>query len=302
MKIIDRGGGTPIVVIPGVQGRWEWMKPTIDALAQRCRVVTFSLADEPSCGGHFDEGDGFGCYVEQVREALDAAGIPEATICGVSYGGLIAAAFAARYPARTSSLVLVSALPAGWQPNARVRFYLRAPRLLMPLFMVSSLRMFPEIAAANDSMTKGLSAAVRHGWRVLTHMFSPSRMARRVHLLQHVDLQQELAQLPATGNQLPTLIITGEPSLDCVVRVAETHAYLQLWPQASVATIARTGHLGLITRPSAFANIVVPFAERCGGSASRPSTTARGALSEVEGRNPPYVPNKASSSTRRRVG
>ena len=269
MKIVDRGGGTPIVVIPGVQGRWEWMKPAIDALAQRCRVVTFSLADEPSCGGCFDEGDGFACYVDQVREALDVAGIREATICGVSYGGLIAAAFAARYPTRTSSLVLVSALPAGWQPNTRVNFYLRAPRLLTPLFMVASLRMYPEIAAANDGVAKGLPAAIRHAWRVVTHMFSPSRMARRVHLLQRVDLQQELAQLPATGYQLPTLIITGEPSLDRVVSVADTHDYLRLWPHATIATMARTGHLGLITRPSAFANLVIPFAERAAGVSSK---------------------------------
>src|SRR5687768_580704 len=127
MKIVDRGSGTPIVVIPGVQGRWEWMMPAIDALAQRCRVVTFSLADEPSCAGCFDEDHGFASYVDQVRDALDAAGIPQAAICGVSYGGLIAAAFAARYPSRTASLVLVSALPPGWYPNARVRFYLRAP-------------------------------------------------------------------------------------------------------------------------------------------------------------------------------
>src|SRR5687767_8971184 len=143
MRIVDRGGGTPVVVIPGVQGRWEWMKPTIDALAHRCRVVTFSLADEPSCGGRFDESHGFDSYVEQVRDALDSAGIREATICGVSYGGLIAAAFAARYPTRTSSLVLVSALSPEWHPNARVRFYLRAPRLLTPLFMLASLRMCP---------------------------------------------------------------------------------------------------------------------------------------------------------------
>lgn len=126
MKIVDRGGGTPVVVIPGVQGRWEWMKPTIDALAQRCRVLTFSLADEPSSGVRFDEAHGFASYVDQVRDALDAAGVRKAAICGVSYGGLIAATFAARYPDRTSSLVLVSALPARWMPNARVRFYLHA--------------------------------------------------------------------------------------------------------------------------------------------------------------------------------
>jgi pimeloyl-ACP methyl ester carboxylesterase len=282
MNIVDRGGGTPVVVIPGVQGRWEWMKPAIDTLAQRCRVVTFSLADEPTCEGRFDDGHGFASYVDQVRDALDSAGIREATICGVSYGGLIAAAFAARYPTRTSSLVLVSALPAGWHPNARVRFYLRAPRLLMPLFMVASLRMYPEIAAANDGFAKGMSAALRHGWRVITHMFSPTRMARRVQLLQSVDLRQELARVTT-----PTLLITGEPSLDRVVPVADTHEYLRLWPQASIAMIARTGHLGLITRPVAFANVVVPFAERCGGSASR------NALS---------TPADASQGARRRLG
>jgi len=265
MKIVDRGDGTPVVVIPGIQGRWEWMKPAIDALAQRCRVITFSLADEPSCGGRFDESRGFWCYVEQVREALDSAGVRKAAICGVSYGGLIAAAFAARHPDRTSSLVLVSALPPSWKPDARVRFYLHAPRLLTPLFLLASLRMYREIAAANPGVARGLVAATRHAWRVVTHMFSPSRMARRVHLLGSVDLRQELARVTVPTLPTPTLstlIITGEPSLDRVVPVWTTQEYLQLWPQASVATIARTGHLGLITRPEEFARLVVPFAER----------------------------------------
>jgi len=264
MKIVDRGSGTPVVVIPGIQGRWEWMAPGIDALAQRCRVITFSLADEPSCGGRFEESRGFWCYVEQVREALDVAGVKQAAICGVSYGGLIAAAFAARYPDRTSSLVLVSAPPPSWKPEARVKFYLRAPRLLTPLFMIASLRMYPEIAAANAGVLRGYLAAARHCWRVVTHMFSPGRMARRVHLLGSVDVRQELPRVTK-----PTLIITGEASLDRVVPVGTTREYLRLWPQATGATIARTGHLGLITRPAEFASLVVPFAEHAAEADAR---------------------------------
>ena len=84
MKIVDRGGGTPVVVIPGIQGRWEWMKPAIDALAQRCRVITFSLADEPSSEGAFNEARGFWNYVDQVRAGLDATGVRRAAICGAS--------------------------------------------------------------------------------------------------------------------------------------------------------------------------------------------------------------------------
>ena len=44
MNIVDLGSGVPVVMVPGIQGRWEWMKPAVDALAERCRVVTFSLA------------------------------------------------------------------------------------------------------------------------------------------------------------------------------------------------------------------------------------------------------------------
>jgi pimeloyl-ACP methyl ester carboxylesterase len=258
MKIVDRGGGTPVVVIPGIQGRWEWMKPAIDTLAHRCRVITFSLADEPSSGWTFDEPLSFRSYVEQVGEALDAAGLQRATICGVSYGGLIAAAFAARYPMRTSALVMVSALPPSWKPDRRVAFYLRAPRLLTPLFLIASLRMYREIAAANQGSRRGLLAAAQHGQRVLTHFFSPTRMAHRVQMLASVDLRE--ACVPVTR---PSLIITGDAALDRVVPVQRTLEYAQLWPHARLATIARSGHLGLITRPDEFARLVVPFAEQC---------------------------------------
>lgn len=138
------------------------------------------------------------------------------------------------------------------------------PRLLTPIFLLASLRMYREIAAASGGVFKGMPAALGHGWRVVTHMFSPSRMARRVHLLQSIDLLQELS-----GVVTPTLIVTGEPSLDNVVPVASTHEYLRLWPKARLASIIRTGHLGLITRPFAFADVVVTFAEHAAGGDSR---------------------------------
>jgi pimeloyl-ACP methyl ester carboxylesterase len=264
MKIIDVGSGPPIVIVPGIQGRWEWMKPAVDALATRCRVITFSLADEPTCGGRFDEARGFESYVDQIRHAMDQAEVETAAVCGVSYGGLIAAAFASRHPERVSSLVLVSALPPDWAPDARVRFYLRAPVLLSPLFLVGSLRMYREIAAASDGVLPGMAAGARHAINALTHMFSPARMARRVHLLERVKLNRELEPMA-----VPTLVMTGEESLDRVVPTRMTEAYLRIWPHAQRATLQRTGHLGLITRPRDFAAVVVPFVEAAARPAGR---------------------------------
>jgi len=255
MNIIDRGTGSPIVVIPGVQGRWEWMKPGIDALAQHARVITFSLADEPSANANPPGKPRMSSYVEQVREALDQAGIERAAICGVSFGGLIAAAFAAFYPRHVSSLVLVSALPPSWRPDARVSFYLRHPWLMTPVFCLGSFRFYREIAAANDTWWSGLAAAWSAGINVLLHMFHPGRMARRVHLLSSVHgIEWELARV-----KVPTMIVTGEESLEHVIAPRLTRQYAMIWPHARVETLARTGHLGLITRPREFASLVTRF-------------------------------------------
>ena len=53
--IFERGTGQPIVLVPGIQGRWEWMAPTIDALAAYGRAITFSLCDEPTSGFTWDQ-------------------------------------------------------------------------------------------------------------------------------------------------------------------------------------------------------------------------------------------------------
>jgi pimeloyl-ACP methyl ester carboxylesterase len=260
MNIVDVGSGPPIVLVPGIQGRWEWMKPAVDALARQCRVITFSLADEPSSGGTFDPSLGFDNYVEQIRRAMDQAGIPEAVICGVSYGSLIASAFAARYPDRATALVIVSGIPPSWKPDRRVRFYLRAPRLLAPLFCIASVRLYREIAAAAPGVLQGIGAALHHGFVAASHIFSPANMARRVHLLESLHLDRELRRV-----RTPVLVVTGEAALDRVVPVHATREYLDIWPQARAVALAHTGHLGLITRPAAFAQLVVPFVDRVSG-------------------------------------
>jgi pimeloyl-ACP methyl ester carboxylesterase len=81
-------------------------------------------------------------------------------------------------------------------------------------------------------------------------------MARRVRLLASVDLERDLAQV-----NVPTLVITGDAALDRVVPVSRTREYLRMWPHARAATLSRTGHLGLITRSKAFAQLVFPFVE-----------------------------------------
>jgi 3-oxoadipate enol-lactonase len=252
--MFDRGNGVPVVLIPGVQGRWEWMAPAVGALAERCRVITFSLADEPTSGFSFDEARGFDCYVEQVREALDRAQIARAVIVGVSFSGLLATEFAARYPDRVRGIVLVSALPPGWRPDSRARFYLRAPRLLSPLFWVTSpSRMLPELWSAL-SPAAWPRFMIRLGVNCVRAPLSPTRMARRVKWATTFNFRD------VSALRVPALVVTGEDRLDRIVSPALTRRYLTSLAGARSASLPRTGHLGLVTRPNAFADVVCAFA------------------------------------------
>src|SRR5690348_11434471 len=133
--MIDRGSGTPIVLIPGLQGRWEWTRPAVSALSKHHRVITFSLCDERTSPFACDPSRGFENYLDQLDQVFERAKIERAVIAGVSYGGLIATEYAARHPERLEALVLASALHASWEPDHQQRRYLDAPTLMSPWFV-----------------------------------------------------------------------------------------------------------------------------------------------------------------------
>ena len=77
MHIIERGTGDPLVLIPGLQGRWEYLEPAVNALAKHCRVITFPLVNEPSAQARFDPAQGIdafaACYAgDEPREGAAA--------------------------------------------------------------------------------------------------------------------------------------------------------------------------------------------------------------------------------------
>ncbi len=253
--MIDRGEGPPVVLVPGVQGRWEWMRPTVGALAERCRVITFTLCGDGGSGRRFDMSLGFDNFTSQIDAALDAAGVSAAAICGVSYGGWIALRYAAVRPSRTTALVLASTPSPRWQPEGRLARYVRAPRLYAPAFALGSPgRLSAEIAAACPRLGARLAFSIRHLARIVAAPCSPTRMARRIRLLAGVDLAAECSRVTA-----PALVVTGEASLDRVVPVASSREYLALIAGARAAVLERTGHIGVVTRPQAFAEIVAGF-------------------------------------------
>ena len=244
------------MLIPGLQGRWEWMRPAVEAMARRNRVLSFSLCDERSSPFACDVERGFENYIDQTLIAMDRAGIEKATIAGVSYGGLIATEFAARHPDRVAALVLASALHSGWQPDQRQQQYLNSPWLMSPVFVATApARMSSEVRATFPGVGERLRFMATHGVRVVMAPTSPAKMARRIAWAsthQFADTRSIAAR---------ALILTGEPGLDKVVPVAVTERYLAELQSAEHVVLERTGHIGIVTRPDLFAEVIGNFVD-----------------------------------------
>jgi pimeloyl-ACP methyl ester carboxylesterase len=252
--MIDTGSGTPVVLIPGLQGRWEWMRPAVEAMAKRNRVVSFSLCDERSSPFPCELERGFENYIDQTVAAMDRAGIEKATIAGVSYGGLIASEFAARHPHRVTALVLASALHSAWQPNNLQRQYLRSPWLMSPVFVATApVRMRPEVRATFPTVGARLRFMASHGVRCAMAPTSPGKMARRIAWAS----KHRFADLRAIVSR--ALILTGERGLDNVVPVDITERYMSELQSAERVVLERTGHIGIVTRPDRFAEVIGNF-------------------------------------------
>jgi class 3 adenylate cyclase len=109
-------GPFDLVMVPGFVSNVEtlWAEPLfyrlITNLTRFCRVIFFDKrgtgCSDPVAGApSVDE------RMDDIRAVMDAAGVQQAVIDGISEGGPIAILFAATYPERTRGLVLYGTFP-----------------------------------------------------------------------------------------------------------------------------------------------------------------------------------------------
>lgn len=250
--MIARGIGFPVVVIPGIQGRWEWMTPTVDALQAGHRVITFSLQElrpEREKNGLFQ------AWTRALDFLIDRTLERQVSLVGISFGGLIAARYAAHRPERVTSLIMASSPSPKWRPRPDDEICMRMPRVAMPYFAARGfLRLMPELMKSRESWPLRSQFVREHAKRVFSATPDPILMAQWLREFMAYDLATDCKKIKA-----PTLLITGESKLDRVVPVRETKRYLSLIKGSTHQVLPNTGHLGAITKPYRFAEMTGQF-------------------------------------------
>lgn len=96
--------GLPILFLHGVGSDKSVWQPQLDHFGKQRRAIA---ADYPGYGeSELVFGAGHDDYADAMVALLDALDIARAQICGLSLGGVVAIAMAARHPARCASLTI----------------------------------------------------------------------------------------------------------------------------------------------------------------------------------------------------
>ena len=100
--------GVAVILLPGFSDSWLSYAPLLEALPESLQLIAISQlghgdSDKP------DDGYSVACFADDLAGFMNTLGIERAIIVGHSFGSLVAARFALKYPDRVLGLCLIGA-------------------------------------------------------------------------------------------------------------------------------------------------------------------------------------------------
>ena len=225
------GSGRPIVLLHGGLLTIDTnFGPLLEPLAASRQVIAVELQGHGHTADTDDRAMTIEALASDVIALLDQLGVAEADFFGFSLGGLVAYAIAFSAPARVGKLIVASA--DAHRPPGRESVPLdedRMPTLAdFEAMRDAYVAVAPDPAHFNDFAAKN-SAAVHQfaGWT------------------------DELRSLKA-----PTLLIFGDRDFSPLPDVLELFGLL---PNAQLAVLPGTTHMGIMRRPGEVFALITPF-------------------------------------------
>ena len=245
-----RGEGVPVLFVHGFPfDRTVWRHQL--AALSRVRRIAPDLRGVGGSGAPAGA-DGYSLtrYADDLVAVLDALGVRQAVVCGLSMGGYVIFELLRRHPARVKALILADTKP---QPDSveakRGRDELTQvaqregqdgviERLLPRLLAPDTLTTQPEVAAQVREMAGR--------WSV------PGLVGALRMLRDRPDSTETLR-----GVRMPTLVLVG--SEDEIAPPDTARAMAQLIPAAQYHVVPAAGHMAPLEQPLATSRLLADF-------------------------------------------
>lgn len=284
----SRGQGPKVLVIhggPGIPAKAPW-----GALAPLEGSYTFEFYDQRGCGrssrpvARIERGFsgmkrlertlGLGAQIADIERIRRILGEESIVLVGHSFGGLLAALYAAEFPERVRALALLSpaamlTMPAeGGGLFGSVRASLPDARRAEFDRYLSRLLDFGNLAASTDAQLSSMNAEFVPFYReALAARGLPEPIAEgglpegwiggfMVHAM-YLSMGQEHDYRPALGKvAAPALVLHGGRDLQSE---ADSRRYAEALPNARFQVIAQAGHFAFDEAPQAFEAALAEF-------------------------------------------
>jgi proline iminopeptidase len=266
------GQGRPLMILHGGPGAPHgYFLPYLLPLAKHHRLV---FMDERGSGrserlANFKGYtlDNMTCDADAVRRAL---GLKTVDVMGHSFGGILAQAYAIKYPSSVRRLILASTGSSASRVNADFKLIkdslapeLRAQIDALELkgIIGADGAQLPDYRKLADEAEASYEYVGRPpqwddhgepiGWDVLNEMWGSRSDFHIDGNLAGFDFVPELRKLP-----MPTLIILGDHDLVSTATADETHVAIR---NSKVIILARSGHMTFVDQIYAFLHDVSDF-------------------------------------------
>jgi len=247
----ESGSGLPVVFLHGFpHDRTLWTAQRA-ALAAQARCLTPDLRGfgDSSTHGPFTMDQ----YADDVVALLDALGIPQAVICGLSMGGYVAFALWRRHPSRVRALVLCDTRAEADSLEARGR---REAQIALVRAQGPSAIVEPMLTGMVGADTRAQRPEVLTGLRT---MMGRQSAAGVIGALQ--ALRDRPDSRPTLGTiTVPVLVVVGDQ--DALTPIADARRIAEGLPPAArvrLEVIAGAGHVPCLERPSAMTHAIGDF-------------------------------------------
>jgi pimeloyl-ACP methyl ester carboxylesterase len=235
------GSGPPLVLLHGYvgDGPTTW-RHQLDTLGDRFTVVAW---DAPGAGRSSDPPESFGLagYADALAGFVSRLGLESPIVGGLSFGGILALAFAGRHPAVASTLVLASAY-AGWagslSPDAAAQRLRQAMALaeLSPDEFAGTLLPTMFSAGTPQESVDAFGASMR--------AFHPTGF----RAMARASAESVRGVLPRIS--VPTLLVFGDQDVRAPLPVAEDlHRSI---PGSTLVVLPGAGHVCNVEAPEAW--------------------------------------------------
>jgi pimeloyl-ACP methyl ester carboxylesterase len=255
LSVREAGSGTPLVLLHAFPLSARMWESQLDELpgpdGTEARVLAVDLrgfggtalgADAPSLD----------LLADDIALLLDAAGIDQAVLGGVSLGGYIAMAFARRYPDRLAGLLLADTKGTADTETARAN----RERVAKAVLARDSVRLLVDEQLPTPLL--GETTAKR----------CPKLVDFVAELIQEASpaavawAQRAMAARPDSLESLrsvdvPALVVVGDE--DVLTPVSDAEALASALPQAELTILPGAGHLSPLEVPEAFNTAVRGF-------------------------------------------